>query len=624
MEEVLERGVQTAKELEARGVECIISRGATGILIKNIVSTPVVLVQITTFDILNALFQAKDMGKKLAFFEHIQRKSYYDFDQIIRILNLPPHTVRVFYYKDLESLECKIQEAADWQADVAVSTGQCTLQMAEDKGIPNGVMVYSSREAIVDAFQRARDVVVVRQQERKAAEFMNTIIDNVDTGLIVLNDQMAVSHFNPISEKLLGYKKERIIGHKVTDMHDMNQQLIDFLRMDKQPSSQMLDVGEKKIYATRIPLEITENNFKKLFAVIVTLQEVGKIQKIEAKIRKELYAKGLVARYKFNDIVCRSKIMKDAVNRAKRFARNDSTVLITGESGTGKELFAHSIHNESPRNDGPFVAVNCATIPENLLESELFGYSDGAFTGAKKGGKPGLFELAHGGTIFLDEISEMPLSLQANLLRVLQEKVVRRVGDDKIIPVNVRIIAATNRDLSTLVKENQFRQDLFFRLNVLSLHLPPLRDRKEDIFLLIKHYVKNSGSNNILKTLEEYKKWIEQYNWPGNARELENFVEKCLTLSEGINDPSITIRELVDELYSFGTEYLTEEELALDANKLLINIGTMEEMEKEILTKIQKLYPSDNKSTIAKRLNVSRTTLWKKLKSFEEEATSFR
>ncbi len=222
-------------------------------------------------------------------------------------------------------------------------------------------------------------------------------------------------------------------------------------------------------------------------------------------------------------------------------------MLITGESGTGKELFAHSIHQASPCRNGPFVAVNCAAIPENLLESERFGYSEGAFTGAVKGGKPGLFELAHKGTIFLDEISEMPLALQPRLLCVLQEKSVRRVGDDKMMPVEVRVIAATNRTLSRLVAENLFRQDLYFRINVLSIHIPPLRERKEDIFFLLEYFLKKLEPMETVdfKMMEIFRNSLEGYKWPGNIRELENFVEKFTVLNRGSHDPTIRCKTLL-------------------------------------------------------------------------------
>lgn len=613
VEEVLERGVRVARELEKENVDCIISRGATGILIKNNVSVPVILVQITTFDILQAFYKAKGMGKKIAFFEHIMRKHNYNFEQIQGILGLVEE-IEIFYYSDVNSLEGQVEAAALWNADVAIATGHCTLRMAAKRGM-SGIMVCSTREAVVDAFQRAYDLVSIRHKDQKTAKLMKTVIDHTETGIMVLDDRKKITHFNPVSEKLLGIKREEIVGSALKDLPDVLFEVRDFVKNSRHLSTQMLTVRNNQILASTIPL-INEDE---QFGVMLTLQGVSKIQTLEAKIRKELYARGLVPRYTFKDIVSKSAVMQDVIEAAGRFAKTKSTVLLVGESGTGKELFAHSIHNASPCKDGPFVAVNCAAIPETLLESELFGYSEGAFTGAKKGGKPGLFELAHGGTIFLDEISEMPLLLQARLLRVLQEKAVRRVGDDKMLPVDVRIITATNRDLPRLVADNLFRQDLYFRINVLSIHIPPLRARKEDIFLLLEHFISKFEVAPALdiRLLENSRKWLEEYSWPGNIRELENFVEKYLILSEDKKDPAATLQKLINEMYSFGSEYLgPEDQLERGTNKISINIGTLKDMEKEIFEKIQQIYPSGNKTTLAQQLNISRTTLWKKLKDF--------
>ena len=621
IEEVLEKGVHVARSFEKENIDCIISRGATGILIKNNVSVPVILVQISTFDVLQAFYQAKAMGKRIAYFEHYMRKNNYYLQQIFEIIGISSEDVEIFYYKDVHSIEKQVDEAARWKADVAIATGHCTLRMARQRGM-HGVMISSTRDAVVDAFQRAIDLIATRRNDQKVAKLMKTVIDNSETGIIVLDERKKVTHFNPVSEKLLRLKKEEVLGLNFKDLPNINYNIKEYVLNNNDVPLQMLNIGGNKILANSIPLV----NDDKQFGVMLSLQGVNKIQTLEAKIRKELYARGLVSRYTFSDIVNQDPSMKKAIDSARRYAKTKSTVLIVGESGTGKELIAHSIHDASPCSEGPFVPLNCAAIPENLLESELFGYSEGAFTGAKKGGKPGLFELAHGGTIFLDEISEMPLLLQARLLRVLQEKAVRRVGDDKIIPVDVRIIAASNRDLSRQVIDNLFRKDLYFRINVLSIQVPPLRERKEDIFLLLEAFIKRgqSATATTIKFFEHSRKWLEDYSWPGNIRELENFVERFLILSDEADDPAGILQNLIRGLYSFGNEYLgLADELSIsDSTKISVNIGTLEEMEKEILEKIQQIYPLENKAALAQQLNISRTTLWKKLKILDPEETS--
>ncbi|WP_035289432.1 sigma 54-interacting transcriptional regulator [Clostridium sp. KNHs214] len=247
------------------------------------------------------------------------------------------------------------------------------------------------------------------------------------------------------------------------------------------------------------------------------LQEITYIKQLEQNLSQKIREKGQVARYTFNDIQTKSKIMNECVDLAKKISKSDLTVLIMGESGTGKELMSQSIHNNSARAKQPFVAVNCAAMPENLLESELFGYERGAFTGALKEGKKGLFEQANNGTIFLDEIGDMPVLLQTKLLRVLQERQVMRIGAQKVIDINVRVIAATNRNLLQMIKEGKFREDLYYRLNVLPINIPSLRERKEDILELLKYFMDKD-----LNITNEAKQAICKYDWPGNIRELQN------------------------------------------------------------------------------------------------------
>jgi len=238
--------------------------------------------------------------------------------------------------------------------------------------------------------------------------------------------------------------------------------------------------------------------------------------------------------------------MLSAKKLARKAARTDSTLLITGESGTGKEVFAQAVHNRSVRREFPFIKVNCAAIPENLLESELFGFVDGAFTGATRGGKPGKFELADGGTIFLDEIGDMPMAMQAKLLIVVQEKEVERIGSTKSIPLNVRITAATNQDLQRLVREGRFREDLYYRLKVLEIPIPPLRERVSDIPLLCDYLIQKINrriGSDVRGLTPESVRLMSVYAWPGNVRELENMIEQAINWSE---DPYIDLTGLLE------------------------------------------------------------------------------
>jgi len=268
-------------------------------------------------------------------------------------------------------------------------------------------------------------------------------------------------------------------------------------------------------------------------------------EKSQHKLRTQLLNKGHKAKYTFESIIGNSSIIDITKNMAMRMAKSDSSILITGESGVGKELFAQAIHNASSRKKYQFVAINCAAIPDTLLESELFGYEEGAFTGAKKGGKMGMFEIAHNGTLFLDEIGEMPPQLQSKLLRVIQEREVMRIGGESIIHVDIRIIAATNKNLKQLSKEGKFRSDLYYRLNVLPLNIPPLRIREHDILVLFEHIKERTGATYELSNSS--KEFLLRYNWEGNLRELQNCIEYLAYLEKDLIELEDLRKLLEDE-----------------------------------------------------------------------------
>jgi propionate catabolism operon transcriptional regulator len=292
------------------------------------------------------------------------------------------------------------------------------------------------------------------------------------------------------------------------------------------------------------------------------------------------------------------------VEQAKKYSLADSSILIYGESGTGKELFAQSIHMASRRSQHPFVAVNCAALPESLIDSELFGYEEGSFTGAKKGGKTGLFELAHQGTIFLDEISELPLHLQSRLLRVLQEKEIVRIGGDQLIPIDVRIITASNKDLAECVRQGTFREDLYYRISVLQLRVPPLRQRKEDIPLLFRHFIRHREDLMRLITDADLAP-LMQYHWPGNIRELENVAERFLVLCQGKSLDRETIRNILQN--ACGVELKTK------FQEKEWKLASLPDEWERIQLALQET--GGNKEKAAKLLGISRSTLWRKLKA---------
>ncbi|MDW7668380.1 MAG: sigma 54-interacting transcriptional regulator, partial [Bacillota bacterium] len=419
-------------------------------------------------------------------------------------------------------------------------------------------------------------------------------------GIIVTDEKGFVTFFNPSAEKIMNIKSKDIIGKRV-DEYIPTTELYKVIKTGKSQLGKIQKIKNTKILTNRIPILI--NN--EVQGVVATFQNINKIQDYEFQIRKELSHKGLISKYTFENFVGECKNTKELISKAKIYAKSDSTILISGESGTGKEILAQSIHNYSNRNKNPFVAINCSAIAENLLESELFGYEEGSFTGAVKGGKMGVFELAHKGTIFLDEIGSMPLKLQSILLRTLQEKEVRRIGSDRIIKVDVRVIAATNNNLIEEVEKSKFRKDLYYRLNVLKLNTFPLRDRKEDIKALFQYFA-DIHMNKLITIDSELEDQLKNYHWPGNVRELGNFVQRVVLLND-----TVDIHDIFNEFVREG-EFKNLQINQTNKNILEINRGTLKDMEKEIISKLYKEHK--NKTMLAENLGISRTTLWKKMK----------
>ncbi|TQK63629.1 transcriptional regulator with PAS, ATPase and Fis domain [Brevibacillus sp. AG162] len=424
---------------------------------------------------------------------------------------------------------------------------------------------------------------------------MQAILDASHDGIIAVDRDSIIIGVNKNAMEILGLPGN-IVGQKIT-RYIPNSDMLRILATGKKEIGDIATILNRQIIINRLPIVIEGE----IVGAVSTFKEITDIQKMEMRIRKQSMESGLEAKFRLEDIVGESFAIQEAKEWAETFARTDATVLIQGETGTGKELFAQGIHLSSQRATGPFIPVNCAALPGNLLESELFGYEEGAFTGARKGGKPGLFELAHGGTLFLDEIGEMSIPIQALLLRILQEKKVRRISGERIVPVDVRIIAATNRDLERLVEEKQFRSDLYFRLNVLTLELPALRERIDDIPLLVASIIgeiKERENKRHLKVEEAVFHVLKQYDWPGNVRELRNVVERMVLLCK--------------------KDALGKEDTAFFAKKLYQrqSFRDQEEREAEVIRKVL-AETKGNKGEAAKILGMDRSTLWRKMKRYE-------
>lgn len=437
---------------------------------------------------------------------------------------------------------------------------------------PEKANLYTA-EFISDFVHMGRKLTHSMNNVRQLNEKLESILNAVHEGIIGTDASGIITAMNAEAEKILQLSASACIGRHVQEVIP-EFQVHTVLESRKEVANQLFEFRNLYLLVTQIPTFLDDQ----ILGVVITFQDVTKVQQIEQEIRKKSTNLGLKTKYSFANIIGTSASIQANKQVATKLAESDFTILITGENGTGKEVFAQAIHQHSSRRDGPFVPVNFAGLNESLVESELFGYEEGSFTGARKGGKMGLFELAHNGTIFLDEIGDAPLSIQAALLRVLQEKQVMRVGGYRVIPVNVRVIAATNRNLIDMIKQGTFREDLYYRLNVLPLHIQPLRERPEDILVLIDYFLKKKKKQ--LTFAPEVTELLLRYSWPGNIRELENFIHYAVVIAEGnrVELSHLPERILLSQAPSPPSKPPTEDEVE-DTIQYLQRHGSLQDFE---------------------------------------------
>ncbi|MBP2634728.1 MAG: sigma-54 dependent transcription regulator [Firmicutes bacterium] len=594
-------GVDQARQAVERGAEVLISRGGTALAIAAQVPTvPVVEIQVTAVDVFHAIKQAgvnPDIIGIAGF-----RSVIYECERLADLLGVAIHVITL---DDMAETADKIAFAASKGIKVVIGDANSVI-IAREMGL-GGYVIESGKDAVYKAIKEAELVATVRRQEQERAELLRTIVDSSTDGIVAIDTANKITFFNPSASEIFRVKGTNVIGRPVREVM-VNTRLPEVLASGVADIGEIQHIGHKILATKRIPIKIKN----KVVGAIANFQDVTQLQQFEQTIRQKLHGKGLVAKVDLEQIIGESPILEAAKRQVRCYAASDSTVLVTGESGTGKEMFAQSIHQLSKRVKNPFVAINCAALPETLLESELMGYEEGAFTGAKKGGKQGLFELAHGGTIFLDEIGELPLALQARLLRVLQEKEVMRLGGHKVTPVDVRIIAATNQNLVELIAHKQFRADLYYRLNILRLHLPPLRQRDGDISLLAEYFLnKLSNSGSAGKRLSnDAVEFLESQPWPGNIRELANILERTMVLVDRDEITAADIKEIykcdLNSDWSVGGAGLPVN------NAPFTEYTSLEDIKKDVIEQIIK-EEEFNYTRAAKRLGISRTTLWRRM-----------
>ena len=590
--------VKCAQTLAAAGAEIIITRKGTRRIVEEVTNLKVVSLNNSLSDY---LWMLKERGLHtpglIAFFSYDPMSS--DILQMCEMLEVQ---TKNYIFKSFADCRGCVERALKDGAVFSVG-GAWTDPWAKRLGLPH-VIVENSVETILNALESATQLrrVQVEEAEKQClfktqSEMYQAVLDFTHDAILAIDENGRIQVLNPPAERIMGCRAADSVGQPVEAVLP-NTLLPDVLESGEKQLDQIMQIHQTLCNTNRIPILVDGQRR----GVVATFQDVKQLQNSEQKIRLKLHEKGLVAKYAFNDILGDSPAIRSTIQIARSYAASRASVLILGETGTGKELFAQSIHNASDRRDGPFVAINCAAVSNSLLESELFGYEAGSFTGASRGGREGVFELAHGGTLFLDEIGEIPRETQVELLRVLQEKEIRRVGGSRVIPVDVRIIAATNKDLLQETVEGRFREDLYYRLDVLDLKLPPLRERGDDVKILGLHLFRQlpGGKDPIMQS--QFLYLLEQagpYQWYGNIRELQKFVERANILMRNAGASSVTVSDILRRRAEPAPEPCQETESrdrrAIEA-ALHNHPGSM--------------------ADAARSLGCSRQTLWRKMKKY--------
>jgi len=586
------------QRIESGEVDVFVSAGSNASLLRQNLAAPVATVQLTGFDILQALISASAHTKRIGVVMFGQTIPELDAVKNILKIEIEQHA-----YKSHEDIHVAVEHLKQTGFGVVVGPS-LAVSLAEQAGL-KGLLAYSL-SSIRQGFEDALELARVASLEGSRYEQLKSVLHNLHEAVLAVDSTERIQVINPAMQQLLGSKENQAVG---VNLSSLAPQLSLFNTLSQGLTEQgvVLPYSGRDWLVNRTP--IREGGT--VVGAALTMVDARAIHEADNRLRIQQRIQQNTARHTFSDLMGQSSALTQAISLARRYALTDLGVLLMGESGTGKELFAQAIHNESSRRGKPFMAINCAAFPESLLESELFGYEEGAFTGSRRGGRRGVFEAAHTGTLFLDEIGDMPLTLQTRLLRVLQEREVTRLGANNAIPIDVRFIAATNRNLPFMVSQSLFRQDLFYRLNTLRMILPPLRERRSDIHGLVVEMTSRSLSKLGRKpiTKEDILPLVsplEEYAWPGNVRELENISDRlAVYLLQFDSNHKIDFSGFFDECPEI-----------FDSTPK----GSYKPIARDALARQALIDQNGSHINAANQLGISRTTLWRWLKSESVDA----
>ncbi len=594
------------KELD--DVDVFLSSGINAALLKTIVKKPVVTMDTRIPDIMSALEESLQYDKHPLIVPYNER---YDCIDLLNRINPSNEKLEQRVFHSHAELWDIIEDFKKRGGKAIVGTA-LGCDYAEQLGL-KGFFV-RPKNALLDYTNIAVDAAIAIKKERLKNAELYTIIDYFDRGLILSNNDN-IHVCNSEAVKIFSYLNKPIVNESLSSLLneiEFISQTIDIEKIKSPTLNILCKINKKKYVVDFIPIDSSNDS------LMVNFRSLESVEGDHELLQDELANKGFMAKHSFKDMSAYSPKFIRAIDIAKKYSQTSESIVILGETGVGKEVMASSIHNNSKRSRYPFIAVNCSAMNETLLESELFGYEDGAFTGARKGGKKGIFELADKGTIFLDEIGEINESIQVKLLRAIQEKEIMRVGGTKIISFDARIICATNKNLWELVKNHKFREDLYYRLNVLELTIPPLRERREDIFPLFLNFMSRETPNVItaIRSLKaEISSILESYDWPGNIRELENYAK---TLSATL-EPNANREKFLSLMEEFIDKKLNN---TIDVDKYQLvdshskSFLSKAEIEKQRIRSAL-VETGGNRTRASELLGMSRATLWKKIKEYD-------
>ena len=604
----LESALELVNQKIESGLKVIISRGGTARLLKKNLNIPVIEIKYNFFDFANAISKAFEMSNHAVVI---------GFTDAILLANKVCHytcsidnevtTKLVTSEKEIASIIEHYMKIGNF----VYIGGSPLVSIATRLGQPS-VLIEADEDSIIDAVNDGLYELRIDTERNEKLETIHSILESASSGIFGIDTDGYITIINNIAKGYFNipakYQPSKLNINELIP----HSNIMDIVKSGDVINGKIIHLGQRLLALNLSPIIIDEA----VKGAVGIIQESEKIHDMDHQIRKKLINTGHLSKNTFDDIIGDSPIMKACKQKGIRFAKVDSNVLILGKTGTGKEIFAQSMHNSSKRRLKPFVAINCAALPETLLESELFGYVKGAFTGARNEGKAGIFELAHTGTIFLDEISEIPSRVQAKLLRVIQEKEISRIGDSKTIPIDVRIIAASNKDLLQEVEEGIFREDLYYRLCVLVLELPTLSERIEDIPSLARYFVeKLSGdfSKYNLKISSSATNLLCKMEFKGNVRHLANIIERAVVLCDSnLIDKNVIMEAINMRKPAYQTKACLEHQAARPVKNQLLS-----DFESDLIIKTLK-ESNGNKTLAARKLGISYSTLWRKLKNLEK------